>query len=194
MAKMILGFVRHGTTEWNKEGRLQGQLDTDLTEEGREQAVKLGQSLRGGPWQGIVSSNLRRARETAELIARHSGVPLLLTDARLREKGFGELEGTTLADRLARWGEEWRTLAPGQESDESVWARWLDFYENVLLPKYAGRWLLVVSHGAFIGRVLQFKGLERAHDPLVNGSLTVVRHSGEVWETVVYNDVGHLRP
>ncbi|WP_269432433.1 histidine phosphatase family protein [Gordoniibacillus kamchatkensis] len=72
-------------------------------------------------------------------------------------------------------------------------ARWLDFYEHVILRQHAGRQLLVVSHGAFIGRVLQFKGLEQAHDPLVNGSLTVLRHSGERWETVVYNDVGHLQ-
>lgn len=190
---MIVGFVRHGTTEWNQAGRLQGQLDTNLTEEGREQAVKLGQALRGGPWQGVVSSDLRRARETAELIAEHAGLPLLRTDARLREKGFGELEGTTLADRLARWGEQWRTLAPGQESDEAVWGRWLDFYEHVLLRQYEGRQLLVVSHGAFIGRVLQLNGLERADDPLVNGSLTVLQRGDGIWQTVLYNEIGHLR-
>lgn len=97
---MILGFVRHGTTEWNREGRLQGQLDTQLTEEGKLQAVKLGKALRGGPWHGLVASDLTRARVTAELIAEHAGIPLLLTDARLREKSFGDLEWTTVEERV----------------------------------------------------------------------------------------------
>jgi probable phosphoglycerate mutase len=190
---MILGFVRHGTTEWNREGRLQGQLDTQLTEEGRKQAVKLGESLRGGPWQGLVASDLTRARVTAELIAEHAGIPLLRTDARLREKSFGELEGTTTEERIARWGADWRSLDLGQESDESVWNRWLVFFEQVLLREYAGKQLLVVTHGAYIGRILQYKGLERPHDLLVNGSLTVLQRSGDLWEALVYNDVSHLR-
>jgi len=190
---MILGFVRHGTTEWNREGRLQGQLDTQLTDEGRRQAIKLGMALRGGPWQGIVASDLTRARVTAELIAEHAGIPMLTTDARLREKSFGELEGTTIEERIARWGADWKQLNLGQESDESVWARWLDFFEHVLLRDYADRQLLVVTHGAYIGRILQYKGLERPHDLLVNGSLTVLKRSGDLWETILYNDVAHLR-
>lgn len=190
---MILGFVRHGTTAWNREGRLQGQRDTQLTEIGRQQAVKLGQALHGGPWQGILSSDLTRARVTAELIAEQAGFPLLRTDSRLREKGFGELEGTTVEDRIARWGTEWKSMDLGQESDASVWARWLDFFENVLLRHYADRQLLVVTHGAYIGRILQYKGLERPHDLLVNGSLTVLKRNGDVWETLLYNDVAHLR-
>jgi probable phosphoglycerate mutase len=189
---MLLGFVRHGTTTWNKEGRMQGQLDTELTDEGREQAIRLGTSLRGGTWQGIVCSDLKRAKETAELVAEHAGIPLLRADARLREKGFGELEGTTLEERLSRWGEEWRVKAPGQESDEAVWQRWLDFFERELLAQFRDRQLLVVSHGAYIGRILKFKGLERPDNLLVNASLTVLKRSGDRWEAVLYNDTSHL--
>ncbi|MFC0214838.1 histidine phosphatase family protein [Paenibacillus chartarius] len=189
---MKLGFVRHGTTTWNQEGRLQGQIDTELTEEGRRQAIRLGMSLRGGPWQGIVCSDLKRAKETAELIAGHAGIPLPGADRRLREKSFGEMEGTTLEERVSRWGPEWRQADLGQETDEAVWARWMDFYENVLLRQYGDKPILVVTHGAFIARILQFKGLERKDQLLVNSSLTVLRRSGDVWETELYNDVGHL--
>ncbi len=79
-----IGFIRHGSTEWNRLGKLQGQLDTDLTEEGREQARLLGLRLAKETWDGIISSDLTRARETAQIVSDLSGIPFIRTDKRLK--------------------------------------------------------------------------------------------------------------
>ena len=92
-----IGFIRHGSTEWNRLGKLQGQLDTDLTEEGREQARLLGLRLAKENWDGIMSSDLTRARETAQIISDLVGDSDLYERIRgLRERKYGQVEGTTV--------------------------------------------------------------------------------------------------
>lgn len=119
-----LGLIRHGTTEWNLEGRMQGQMDTPLAEVGRVQAKSLANRLKYEAWDGIIASDLMRAHETALTIEKITGVPLLGVDARLRERAFGQLEGTTVQDRIAKWGEDWREREHelGLESDDSLFA------------------------------------------------------------------------
>ncbi|MFS0837901.1 histidine phosphatase family protein [Paenibacillus sp. 1P03SA] len=186
-----IGLVRHGSTEWNLLGKIQGALDTELTEEGREQARKLGERLRGEEWDGIICSDLKRARESAQLISERSGIPIAGTDKRLREKGFGQVEGTTLQERLDRWGPDWLKLELGGETNEQVRSRWLSFYGD-LCVNYPRSRMLVVSHGAFIGRALETMKLERLDDPLENASLTIVRQSTAMWECTLYNCTKHL--
>lgn len=186
-----IGLVRHGSTEWNLLGKIQGALDTELTEEGREQARKLGDRLRGEAWDGIICSDLKRARESAQLISERSGIPIAGTDTRLREKGFGQVEGTTLQERLDRWGPDWLKQELGGETNEQVRSRWLSFYEDLCVNCPDSR-MLIVSHGAFIGRALETMKLERPDDPLTNASLTIVRHGTAVWECTLYNCTKHL--
>lgn len=100
-----IGFIRHGSTEWNRLGKLQGQLDTDLTDEGREQARLLGIRLANESWDGIISSDLKRAKETAQIMSKLSGIPIIGMDNRLRERRYGQVEGTTVAEREERWGQ-----------------------------------------------------------------------------------------
>jgi len=186
-----IGWIRHGSTEWNQLGKLQGQLDTDLAEEGREQARRLGARLRGEAWSGIIASDLKRARETAEIISRESGIPLLGTDSRLRERSFGEAEGLTLAERLERWGEGWRQQARGGEDDAAVWSRWSDFIDE-LTAKAPDRRVLLVSHGGFIVQVLRGWKLERDAF-LKNASLTIVQRGQSGWNMELYNCLAHLQ-
>ncbi|MCD1260246.1 histidine phosphatase family protein [Paenibacillus athensensis] len=188
-----IGLIRHGSTVWNQQGKLQGQLDTELADEGREQARRLGVRLRGEAWSGILASDLKRARETAEIISRESGIPLLGTDARLRERSFGDAEGTTLAERLERWGDDWRkkAQATGGEDDAAVWSRWLDFLTDLTAEAPAKR-VLVVSHGGFIVQVLRGWKLER-EDFLRNASLTIVQRKAEQWQVELYNCLTHLQ-
>ena len=96
-------LVRHGLTDWNREGRFQGHLDPPLSDDGREQARLIATRLAASakePARRIVSSPLLRALETAEIIAEALGLPTdkVVRDARLRELGQGAWEGRTHAE------------------------------------------------------------------------------------------------
>ena len=84
--------IRHGETDWNVATRIQGQLDIGLNATGRWQAARLTQALADEHIDAIYSSDLARARETAEAIARDRGATVA-TNAGLRERAFGDFEG-----------------------------------------------------------------------------------------------------
>src|SRR5215213_2410221 len=104
-ASRTLLLARHGETAWNSEGRWQGHTDIALSPRGREQAVALAGRLQrlGHAVARIRSSDLGRARETAEIVARTLGVTDLGVDPRLRERGFGVFEGLTREECGARY-------------------------------------------------------------------------------------------
>ena len=91
-------LVRHGETDWNAEGRLQGQTDRPLTDFGRMQARRLAEELTDEELEAIYASDLARARETAEILGERLGLPVVL-DADLREKDWGTWEGLTAVER-----------------------------------------------------------------------------------------------
>ncbi|MGO4494517.1 histidine phosphatase family protein [Paenibacillus sp. 2RAB27] len=186
-----IGFIRHGSTEWNRLGKLQGQLDTDLTDEGREQARLLGLRLSQESWDGIISSDLKRANETAQIISTLSGIPLLRTDKRLRERKYGLVEGTTVAEREERWGADWKLQDLGQESDSDLWARWLEL-ETEILNLYPDKNILLISHGGFIVQVLRVLKLNQ-EEFLQNTSLTLLLRQSDQWELQLYNCLTHLQ-
>jgi probable phosphoglycerate mutase len=188
---ITLGFIRHGTTEWNLAGRMQGQMDTELAEVGVWQAQQLAVRLKSETWDGILSSDLIRARQTAQTIADVTGIPFVGVDARLRERHFGQLEGTTLDDRLIRWGEGWRELDLGMESDEDLLKRWFSFLEE-LEAEHAGKRLLIVSHGGYIAPVLEFMLGEPVASHINNTSLTVMKREISAWNCELLNCTAHL--
>ena len=187
-----IGWVRHGITEWNQRGLIQGVTDIPLSPEGLRQAGLLAERLHREKdrWDGVYCSDLQRAERTAEILAARLGIPLV-RDARLRERSFGEAEGTTLSERLERWGEDWRRLVPDQEIDDSVRERGLAFVRE-LAEKHRGEAWLVVTHGSFLARILQAlcKGLDDSH--LLNVSLTVLERQGDEWEPLLHNCTKHL--
>lgn len=186
-----IGFIRHGITEWNLQGRMQGQTDIPLAPQGREQAALLAARFQSEDWDGILSSDLIRARETAEIVAAASGIRFLGTDQRLRERYFGELEGTTLPERVARWGENWRQMDLGREPVESLLSRWDSFLED-LVRVHKGRRLLIVSHGGFIEPVLANRCHTVVEGHLANTSLTVVLSEPGGWRCTLLNCTKHL--
>lgn len=148
-----IGFVRHGVTAWNKEGRAQGSTDIPLDEEGIQMAEQAAKRLQFEEWDVIYTSPLIRAKKTAEIIAdKHPGVDFF-QDKRLGEIGGGIIEGTTEAERIAKWGQDWRNQDMGFEKEDAIISRGISFIEEVK-EKHFGKRVLVVSHGGFIGKLL----------------------------------------
>ena len=154
-----LFLVRHGETDWNAAGRWQGQTDVPLNPRGREQAREVAGRLRVAGLAAIASSDLLRARATAEIIADHLGLVVNHLDAALRERRFGCFEGLTREEVEARFPEAWaRYLAdpgpapPGGESREELLGRLLPAVASAA-ARLPGP-LLVVMHGGAMRALL----------------------------------------
>lgn len=169
---MKLYIMRHGETDWNKEGLIQGSTDIPLNEYGVELAKRTKAGLDGDGicFDRIYSSPLQRAHETAKILAGESGVPILLTD-QIREMGFGAYEGCRIRELSTK--PEYHAISlcfddpehyvpvGGAESYEEVFARINGFLHDELLPLEARcDKVLVVCHGAVIRTFLSIiKGL-----------------------------------
>ena len=102
MAVLRLTFVRHGATDWNRDRRFQGQSDIPLNAQGQAQARALARALRRDVFDYVVSSDLQRAMQTAQVIR---GTIPVVADPRWREFAFGEWEGLTWEEIAQRWPE-----------------------------------------------------------------------------------------
>ncbi|MWV43265.1 histidine phosphatase family protein [Paenibacillus sp. HJL G12] len=186
-----IGWVRHGITDWNVARRAQGQTDVPLNDTGRAQARALAERFKHETWDAVYTSDLSRARETAETIAKAMGIPVH-ADERLREMACGKMEGTTEDERIRMWGEDWNEMDLGVETDESMIRRGMGAVQDICL-QFPGRRVLVVSHGALISTLLPVlvPGMcEREH--LHNTSVTLVRQLDEEWVCDLYNCRRHL--
>jgi probable phosphoglycerate mutase len=187
-----IGLIRHGLTSWNGEGRMQGQKDIPLNDEGRRQARALAARLAEGSWDFVASSDLDRAQETASIIAERNGIPLLPNDTRLRERNFGLLEGTTEAERIQQWGPHWKSMKLGVETNEQIVERGLSYIEE-LLAVYPGKSILIVSHGGFLAVMLHALLKEEKIEKIQNTSLSIIQKSETAWKELLYNCTSHLK-
>lgn len=188
----IIGFVRHGVTAWNKEGRAQGSSDIPLDDEGIEMAERVAGRLSKEQWDVIYTSHLLRAKKTAEIIAEQMPGIELVKDSRLREVGGGMVEGTTEAERIEKWGKDWRQLDMGFESQEAVISRGMESIEDIH-QKHTGKRVLVVSHGSFIKRMLNELVTETVYEEnLDNTSLTIVELGDDKNLCELFNCTAHL--
>ncbi|WP_116126473.1 histidine phosphatase family protein [Lewinella sp. IMCC34183] len=185
-------FIRHGSTDWNLEQRAQGHTDIPLNATGRLQAQALAERLRGERWDYLYSSGLSRARETAEIIAAVLGLSVR-TDGRLIEMSCGDCEGTTPAERVQRWGKDWKSLSLGVESREAIVERGRSFLSDVL-DRHGGAKVLVVSHGALLGLTLRHL-LPDIHTVggLRNTSITRLIFREGRRECALYNCAEHIK-
>ena len=148
--------VRHGETLWNRETRIQGFTDIDLSDHGRWQAQQLAQALREEPVAACYASDLSRARDTAQAVADVHG-HMVHTDPGLRERCFGQFEGHTWTEIETQWPEAsqaWRQRVPdwepqGGESLIRLQARVLTTL-NRIAERHTGEQILVVVHGGVL--------------------------------------------
>ena len=144
-------LVRHGETDWNAERRWQGHADVPLNERGREQARALAEQLAGESVDAIYSSDLSRARDTADILGARLDVPVVV-DADLREIDVGPVEGLTAEESAAFDG--WQG-EPQEEHSERVFAA-----IDRIADRHPGERILVVTHGGSMRRVHEHLGLE----------------------------------
>ncbi len=207
---MRLYLVRHGETEWNAQGRIQGHTDIPLSDVGRGQVKRTAQRLADVAFAAAYASDLSRAQETARIILDGRG-PQVLSNAGLRESNYGEHEGKTWAQlretdpaldrRVDGVGSDLDAKPPGGESVRDLFARQEQFVGRTLAAQaqavYKTQDLLVVGHGgslqalalALIGMPAEYywhlSGLESA-------SISVVAdHRGRM-AIHSWNDTGHL--
>lgn len=173
---MKLGFIRHGQTNWNAEGRLQGSSDIPLNEVGRQQARDAVAVLGAGSWDAIVSSPLSRARETAEIIASGLGIELGRSYDELIERDYGQAEGM----QDGEWEKHWpNKVGGGIENVESVVARGLAAIE-LIAADFPEKNVAVVCHGTIIRCTLSALAGNQ-FDSILNGSVSLTDNVDGLW-------------
>lgn len=202
---MKLHLVRHGETDINAAGRLQGATDSVLTERGRRQADDL--ALAALAWRpvAVYASPLRRARAVAERIVGLTGAPLVL-EPRLTEMNMGELEGITVSEMRAGWPDlyaGWRQDAsgvtmPGGESLPLVQGRAMAVFEELDAGYAADAAVIAVTHNftirCIVAAVLGLPLGNTNNLELALGSVTTVNTGPRGRRLSCYNAVDHLGP
>ena len=202
MYETTLVVIRHGETAWNREKRMQGTTDTQLSEVGRAQAQALGRRFAGGEFAALYTSDLSRARDTARAIGDHAGREPVV-DPRLRERRFGVFEGLTAEEIRARYPVEHARFTsrdpdyevPGGESARAFTGRCLGCLSEIAERHPDGE-VIVVTHGLVLDTLYRAAhGLAHGAPrpvPLINASLNVFGYGGRAWRLVLWGDVSHL--
>ncbi|MGP3534895.1 histidine phosphatase family protein [Microbacterium sp. RD1] len=161
----ILTFVRHGETDWNRDGRIQGTTDIPLNDTGRRQSREAAERFAADRDPAVpvlvVSSDLSRAAETADIIAEVLGAAEPTRYRRLRERAYGDAEGLEAAEFARRWGDWSTAVIPGAEAWPDVRTRALSAIADMVRDgrrRYApvAPWIIAVAHGALIRQVIRF--------------------------------------
>jgi broad specificity phosphatase PhoE len=155
---MKITAIRHGETDWNAAGKIQGKTDIPLNDNGREQAHNTAQLLKRHDIDVIVSSPLKRAVETAETIADFLGInDEVITDSRISERDFGDYEGLLIQEidclALRRWTDN--IPAPNGETIRDVAARVFECLDEVI-ERHEGHNILIVGHGHVLRTILWY--------------------------------------
>ena len=144
---MNIYFVRHGQTEWNVLKKVQGKADISLNKNGEIQALETAKMLEGKKIDLIISSPLKRARQTADLICQGRNIDIII-DKRIEERDFGEFEG--LKTSQFNFNEFWSYKAnvdyDNAENIRDFFKRVYGFIEDIV-NKYSDKNILIVSHG-----------------------------------------------
>ncbi len=179
---VTLAFIRHGQTDWNREGRLQGSSDIPLNDTGREQALAAVPMLAEWNWDAIVSSPLGRARETAQIVADGLGLPLGPAYTELVERDYGPLEGMSDTEVMARWPDR---RYPGAEPLDDVVERCLNGLMHIDRD-YPDQNVVVVCHGTIMKYTL-IRLTGHPIEVILNGTVSAIERDGDRWRVLTIN-------
>ncbi len=195
--------VRHGQTEANISGVLQGQLDTPLDATGIAQAEAIAERLKNDSFDMVFSSDLGRTMNTAEIILKYHPELTIHPVTQLREWNLGDLQSKPYSLLKIQYPEimaAFKTspddlVVPNGESLAEFQKRVSDFM-NELANEYPGKRLLLVSHGGATQRMFRHVVGPVATGNITplcaNSSLSVFRHSPSGWQLITWNDTAHL--
>jgi broad specificity phosphatase PhoE len=153
-------LIRHGLTDWNAEQRWQGHQDIPLNETGIDQARALARRLANWPIQALYSSDLKRAAQTADILAEAVGLQVI-HDRAWRERDAGAFQGLTRAEIKIQYPEEFNAMTrgdvntPGGEDNQELHTRAVGAFDK-LLARHPGQMVAVVSHGGLLHTILLY--------------------------------------
>lgn len=201
-----LYFVRHGETEYNRRGIVQGRgIDSTLNENGREQAEALAERLRDRSFSAIYASPLRRTRQTAAILAQHHQHTPVQYLADLEEMAWGIYEGEPPSEERDRvldaMKQRWRQGAydepiEGGESIRAVQQRALRAVDHITAQEQGSN-VLIVTHGRFLrvvlASILDEYGLSKMHElPHSNTAVNRIEYRGDRFSADLLNCTAHL--
>ncbi|MBT2570807.1 histidine phosphatase family protein [Planococcus sp. ISL-110] len=188
----IVCLIRHGETDWNAQGKIQGKTDIPLNVAGTQQAMQCGAYLTAADWDLIITSPLQRARRTAEIINATLELPLVEMEE-FAEKHFGDAEGLTYEERALTFPDR---LYPNQE-DNGLFAERLANGLKIINDRYPDQRVLLVSHGGVINAILGELSdgeIGSGKTRLLNACLSHIQFDQSNWIIQNYNQVSHLVP
>ncbi|WP_289628193.1 histidine phosphatase family protein [Listeria ilorinensis] len=205
-SNLTIYFVRHGKTEWNLTGQMQGWGDSPLVEEGIRGAEAVGTALSDVAFEAVYTSPSKRTQDTARLILGNEEAELHLLEE-LREMHFGSWEGVRVAELDVQFPEErhefmtspatYDASANGGETYYQLEKRVLAGMEKIVQAHTEGN-ILVVSHGMTLTLLMHLLngGTVEAHREkgarILNTSISVARYEEETFQVIKINETGHL--
>lgn len=200
MSKIYL--IRHGETKWNIEKRYQGITDIELSENGIQQARVLAKRFRNIDLYAVYTSPLKRAADTAEIIAFNRNIPVI-KDKHFIEIDFGHWEGFTFNELKQKYGQEYLNFIgnpfkhtfPGEGSYDIVTKRAIEGFKNAF-EQSNGKDFAIVSHGgllkALIINLLNLPGSFYSSMQIDNTGISIVEFNGKRSKLIKLNDNSHL--
>lgn len=201
MTRLI--FIRHGQTKWNNLGRFQGRSDIELSETGLQQAEELANNFMVSDIDVVISSPLKRAYETAEILAKAYSVPLHIEEG-FQEISFGLWEGKTYDEIYQNWPTEIEQMfshpaeliIPEGETFLSVQERAMATIDRIR-RQYEGKTVVIVAHGGILRTILA----KFLHMPLDyiwtvrqdNTAVNIITYYGDSYNVELLNSTAHLQ-
>lgn len=181
-----LCIIRHGETDWNIDGRFQGLEEIELNETGKKQSLECTKYLKNFKWDLIVTSPLKRAMQTADIISKQLNIKKIDVLQGLIERDFGSASGLLPEEREKRFptGE-----IPDAETKEHTTKRSMDTLK-LIDDTYTNKNVIVVTHGGVIKSIIGFvnsKEFDSVKEKIKNASITVLKGRGYEWKVKIFN-------
>ena len=197
-----LCIVRHGETAWNAEHRVQGQLDVPLNEFGLRQAQAVAKTLAREEFDAIYASDLARARQTAEPVARMKKLEIRL-EKDLRERHYGIFETLTYAEVKVLYPEDYARFEARDPEFDFRTGESLEFFHeraikivDTIAARHEGKSILVLTHGGVLDMLYRHVAGLALSAPrafgIPNCGINRLAAEGSGWRIAVWADVAHL--
>lgn len=187
---MEICLVRHGETDWNKVGKLQGHTDIELNQTGFTQATACAEFLSNFSYELIITSPLKRAKQTAIIISEKTGLSIIEMEQFL-ERNYGDAEGLTPEERNIKFPNfQYKNQESIENLRERVMQGLLQIQENQLASK-----IILVAHGAVINSILAVLSnneIGSGKTKLDNACLSTIIYAQGDWKIESFNQVEHL--